>query len=70
MRLAGVVALHINAGVQRELHDALGRHGIPVAMLDNSFPQDFGIRVAGDDIGAWSPRSLTLPTIWGTGASR
>lgn len=49
MRLAGVVALHINANVQRDLHEELERYGIPVVMLDNNFPQDFGIRVAGDD---------------------
>jgi LacI family transcriptional regulator len=52
MRLAGVVAIHINGGVQRELHEGLARYDIPTAMVDNNFPQDFGIRVAGDDLAA------------------
>lgn len=54
LRLAGVVAVHVN----REpslfyLHDEMTRHNIPLAILDSSFPHPWGIRVIShDEVGA------------------
>lgn len=50
LRLAGVVAVHINHEPSLDyLHQELDRHGIPLALVDSSFPHRWGIRVISHD---------------------
>lgn len=50
LRLAGVVAVHINhEPALHYLHQELDRHGIPLALVDSSFPHPWGIRVISHD---------------------
>jgi LacI family transcriptional regulator len=49
LRLSGIVAVHLPPDFQQLLLAELNRNGIPLVVLDNSFPQPYGIRVMGDD---------------------
>jgi DNA-binding LacI/PurR family transcriptional regulator len=50
LRLAGVIVLYLDTEQLKYLHGEMARYGIPVAVLDDSFPQERGVRVVSDDI--------------------
>lgn len=50
LRLAGVIVLYLDPEQLKYLHAEMARYQIPVAVLDDSFPQDKGIRVISDDV--------------------
>lgn len=49
-RLAGVICLNFDEPTLEQLHDELGRYGIPIAVLGSSFAHPWGIRVISDDV--------------------
>lgn len=49
LRLAGVISLHMYGETLDYLHEEMARYQIPVAIMDSSFPQQWGIRVFSDD---------------------
>lgn len=49
LRLAGVLALYVFGEELEHLRDEMARFGVPVAVLDSSFPQPSGVRVYSDD---------------------
>ncbi len=50
LRLAGVIVLYLDQGQLKYLQGEMARYEIPVAVLDDSFPQPAGIRVISDDV--------------------
>ncbi|BCM88240.1 HTH-type transcriptional repressor PurR [Abditibacteriota bacterium] len=49
MRLAGLITLDMTQDALAYLHSEMRPHGVPIAFLDTSFRQDWGIHITSDD---------------------
>ncbi|RYX83129.1 LacI family transcriptional regulator [bacterium] len=49
MRLAGIITVDLNQDALDYLHMAMRPHGVPIAFLDTSFQEEWGIHITSDD---------------------